>query len=124
MELFIVGWPALIFLVGFVVVFSTPVWLAARIIGAKHPTLGRAIGSLAVGLLVSILLAVIAGPWGIFLAPLGYLLAFKYILGTSFLGSVLLAILAGLGYVLIGYLISGFVPGIPGIPVSGPGITV
>jgi len=124
MDFIFVGWPALVFLVGFVVVFATPVWLAARIIGAKHPTLWRAIASMAAGLLASILIAILTGPWGFMLAPVGFLLAFKYILGTSFLESVLLAILAGLGYVAIGYLISGFVPGIPGIPVGGQGITV
>jgi hypothetical protein len=124
MDLILTGWPAVIFLVGFVVVFSTPVWLAARLTGAKHPTLLRAVGSLAVGMLVSLLLAVLTGPWGFFLAPVGYLLSFKYILGTTFLGSVLLAIVAGLGYVAIGYFISGYIPGIPGIPVSGPDITV
>jgi hypothetical protein len=35
------------------------------------------------------------------------LLSFKYILGTSFLGSVALAILAGLGYAAMGYFIGG-----------------
>lgn len=124
MDFILTGWPALIFLVGFVVVFSTPVWLAARIIGAKHPTLWRAIASLAVGMPVSLLLAILAGPWGFLLAPVGFLVSFKYILGTSFLRAVLLAIIAGLGYVVMGYLISGFIPGIPGIPVGGQGITV
>jgi len=98
MDFIVVGWPAFVFLVGFVVVFSTPVWLAARIVGAKHPTLLRAIASLAVGLLVSLLIAILAGPWGFLLVPVGFLLTFKYILGTSLLGSVLLAFLAALGY--------------------------
>ena len=121
------GLPALIFLVGFVVVFSAPVWLAARIIGAKHPTLLRAVASLASGMLVAFLLAVLIGPWVFLLAPLGFLLSFKYILGTSFLGSVWLAIVAGLGYAAMGYFIGGGIPGIPGIPVipvGGQGITV
>jgi hypothetical protein len=124
MDFILTGWPAFIFLVGFVVVFSTPVWLAARLIGAKHPTLWRAVASLAVGMPVSILLAILTGPWGFLLAPVGFLLSFKYILGTSFLGAVLLAIVAGLGYVVIGYLISGVIPGIPGLPGAGQGITV
>lgn len=124
MDFTLTGLPALIFLVGFVVVFSTPVWLAARLIGARHPTLMRAVVSLAAGTLASLLLAILAGPWGFLLAPLGYLLSFKFILGTSFLGSVMLAIVAGLGYVALGYLLSGFIPGIPGIPGGGQGITV
>jgi hypothetical protein len=98
----LVGLPALIFLVGFVVVFSTPVWLAARIIGAKHPTLLRAVASLVVGNLGAFLLALLTGPWVFLLAPVGFLLSFKYILGTSLLGSVLLAIVAGLGYAAMG----------------------
>jgi hypothetical protein len=118
------GLPALIFLVGFVVVFSAPVWLAARIIGAKHPTLLRAVASLFIGMLVSFLLAFLTGPWVFLLAPLGFLLSFKYILGTSLMGSVLLAILAGLVYAAMGYFIGGGIPGIPVIPVGGQGITV
>lgn len=124
MDFVLFGWPAFVFLIGFVVVFSTPVWLAARIVGAKHPTLLRAIASLAVGLLVSLLIAILAGPWGFLLAPMGFLLTFKYILGTSFLGSMLLAFLAALGYVVMGYLISGFIPGIPGLPGGGQTISV
>jgi hypothetical protein len=124
MNFMLTGLPALVFLVGFVVVFSTPVWMAARLIGARYPTLWRAVASLAAGMLVSLVLVMLAGPWGFLLAPVGFLLSFKFILGTSFLGSVLLAIIAGLGYVALGYLFSGFVPGIPGIPAGGPGITV
>ena len=118
------GLPALIFLVGFVVVFSTPVWLAARIIGAKHPTLLRAVASLSTGMLSGLVLALLAGPWGFLLTPIGFLLSFKYILGTSLLGSVLLAILAGLGYAAMGYFIGGGIPGVPVIPAGGQGITV
>ena len=118
MELSLTGLPAFIFLVGFVVVFSAPVWLAARIIGAKHPTLLHAVASLAAGMLGSFLLAMLTGPWVFLLAPLGFLLSFKYILGTSLLGAVLLAIVAGLGYSAMGYFVGG------GIPGGGPGVTV
>jgi len=111
MDLNLTGLPALIFLVGFVVVFSAPVWFAARVIGAKHPTLLHAVASLAAGMLVSFLLAILTGPWVFLLAPLGFLLSFKYILGTSLLGSVLLAILAGLGYVAMAYFVGGSIPG-------------
>lgn len=121
MNFSLTGLPALIFLIGFVVVFSAPVWLAARLIGAKHPTLWRAIASLATGMLVSVLLAILTGPWVLLLTPVGFLLSFKYILGTSFLGAVLLAILAALGYAAMGYFIMGSFPGFPG---GGQGITV
>lgn len=121
MDLSLTGLPALIFLVGFVVVFSAPVWLAARLTGAKYPTLWRAVASLVAGNLGAFLLAMLTGPWVLLLAPLGFLLSFKYILGTSFPGAVLLAILAGLGYAAMGYFIMG---GIPGVPVGGQGISV
>jgi hypothetical protein len=118
MDFSFTGLPALIFLVGFVVAFSAPVWFAARVIGAKHPTLLRAVASLAAGMLGSFLLAILTGPWVFLLAPVGFLLSFKYILGTSLLGSMLLAIIAGLGYAAMGYFIGG------GIPGGGNGIIV
>lgn len=111
MDFSLTGLPALIFLVGFVVVFSAPVWVAARVIGAEHPTLLRAIASLAAGMLGSFSLAMLTGPWVFLLAPLGFLLAFKYILGTSLLGSVLLALIAGLVYAATIYFVGGGIPG-------------
>jgi len=101
------------------VVFSAPVWLAARLVGAERPTLLRAIGALAVGTAGVFVLALVTGPLVFLLAPLAFLLAFKYMLGTSFLGSVLLAILSGLGYAAMGYFIgSGNFSG------GGPAISV
>ena len=52
-------------------------------------------------------IAVFTGPWDFLLAPLVFLLSFRYILGTSFLGSELLAILAGLAYAAMGYFFGG-----------------
>lgn len=101
------GLPALVVLVGFVVVFSAPVWLAAKLVGAKHPTLLRAILSLVAGSIGAFILVVLTGPWEFILAPLVFLLSFKYILGTSFLGSILLAIVAGLGYAAMGHFMGG-----------------
>lgn len=112
MNFSLTGLPAIIFLVGFVVVFSAPVWLAARIVGAKHPTLLHAAASLAAGMLGSFLLAMLTGPWVFLLAPLVFLLSFKYVLGTSLLGSVLLAIVAGLGYAAMGYFVGGSFSGV------------
>jgi hypothetical protein len=46
---------------------------------------------------------------GFILIPLSFLLAFKYVLGTSFLGAIGLAIVAILGYVaMVHFLGSGF----------------
>ena len=42
MNLQLSGLPALIVQVGFIVVFLAPVGLAAKIVGAEHPTLIRA----------------------------------------------------------------------------------
>jgi hypothetical protein len=101
------GLPAIVAFVGFVVVFSAPVWVAARLVGAEHPTVLRAIGALAVGTVGVFFIAVFTGPWVFLLAPLVFLLAFKFILGTSVLGAVLLAILAGLAYAAMGYFFGG-----------------
>jgi hypothetical protein len=112
------GLPAVAAFVGFVVVFSAPVWLAARLVGAERPTLWRAILSLASGTLGVFVAALFTGPLMFLLAPLVFLLYFKYILGTSFLGSVLLAVLAGLGYAALGYFSGG------GFSGTGQGIAV
>jgi hypothetical protein len=107
----ITGLPAFVILVGFVVVFSAPVWLAARVVGADNPTLWRAILSLFLGI-VGMAMSLATGPWALLLAPLALLLSFKYVLGTSFLGAILLAIVAGAGYAaLVHFVGGGVVPG-------------
>jgi len=80
------------------VVFSAPVWLAAKIVGAEHPTLLRAALSLIVGALGSAMSMFLGGGFALLLAPLAFLLAFKYVLGTSFFGAIGLAVVALLGY--------------------------
>jgi len=107
LNLTLTGLPAVVAFIGFIVVFSAPVWLAAKLVGADNPSLLRAIGSLAAGTVGVFILAVLTGPWVFLLAPLAFLLSFKYILGTSFLGSILLAIVAGLGYAAMGYFVGG-----------------
>ncbi len=92
------GLPAVVVQVGFIVVFSAPVWLAARVVGAENPTLLRAIGSLLLGTIGSFAGIFIGGGWALLLAPLAFLLAFKWMLGTSFAGSIGLAFVALLGY--------------------------
>lgn len=107
MSFTLTGLPAFLALVGFVVVLAAPVWLAARLVGAKHPNLLRAVLALAAGTAGVFVLALAAGPWVVLLAPLAYLFAFQLVLGTSFPGSVLLAVLAGLGYAALGYFTGG-----------------
>ena len=99
MNLQLTGLAALIVQVGFIVVFSAPVWLAAKLVGAAHPTLIRAALSLIVGAIGSAVSIAVGGGLALILAPLAFLLAFKLILGTSFIGSIGLALVALLGYV-------------------------
>ena len=119
MSLTLTGLPAVVAFVAFVVIFSAPVWVAARLVGAERPTLLRAIGALSAGTVGVFVIALVTGPLVFLFAPLAYLLAFKYILGTSFFGSILLAILAGLGYAAMGYFIGGGT-----LSRGGPGINV
>jgi hypothetical protein len=98
MNLTVSGLPALIVQVGFIVVFSAPVWLAARVVGAANPTLLRAIGALILGAFGSAFSIAVGGGLALLLAPLSFLLAFKWVLGTSFLGSIALALVALFGY--------------------------
>jgi hypothetical protein len=111
----VTGLPALIVQIGFIVVFSAPVWLAAKLVGAAHPTLIRAALSLIVGAFGSALSIAVGGGFAFILAPLAFLMAFKFILGTSFLGSIGLALLALLGYAAMMHFIG------TGWSVSGPG---
>ena len=107
MNLNLTGLPALAIGVGFVVLFSAPVWLAAKIIGAQRPTLLRSALALVLGFVGAVLSAAMAGALAIFLAPLSFLLSIKYVLGTSFLGAILLAILAAAGYAAMVHFIGG-----------------
>jgi hypothetical protein len=110
------GLPALVVQVGFIMVFSAPVWLAAKIVGAKHPTLIRAVLSLIVGAIGSAASILLGGGFALLLAPLAFLLAFKYVLGTSFLGAIGSAVVAVLGYMTMVHFIGS------GVSVSDPGI--
>jgi hypothetical protein len=111
------GLPAIIIQVGFVVVFSVPVWLAARMVGAANPTLIRSAVSLIVGVVGAVAGVAVGGGLALLLAPLAFLLAFKYILGTSFLGSIGIAIITVAGYVAMVHFI-GAAFTVSGNPVS------
>lgn len=98
MNLSMSGLPAIVVQVGFVVVFSAPVWLAAKLVGAERPTLLRAALSLLVGVIGSIAAVAVGGGWALMLAPIAFLLAFKLILGTSLLGAIGIAVITVTGY--------------------------
>jgi hypothetical protein len=103
------GLPVLIFQVGFIVVFSAPVWLAARVVGADNPSLVRSVLSLLFGVIGSAVSVAVGGGLALLLAPLSFLLAFKFVLGTSFVGSIVLALLALAGYAaMIHFIGTGF----------------
>jgi hypothetical protein len=109
MNLHISGLPALIVEVGFIVAFSAPVWIGARIVRAAHPTLVRSILSLVAGTIGAVLSIATAGVYAVLLAPLSFLLAFKFILGTSMLGATGLAVVALAGSAVMAHFIgAGF----------------
>jgi hypothetical protein len=112
------GLPAIIIQVGFIVVFSAPVWLAAKMVGAANPTLIRSALSLIVGVIGSVAGVAFGGGFALLLAPLAFLLAFKYVLGTSLLGSIGIAIIAVAGYAAMIHFIGA------AFTVSGNGVSV
>lgn len=98
MNLSVTGLPAIAIEIGFVVVFSAPVWIAARIVGAESPSLLRSAISLLLGGIGAMISVSVGGGWALLLGPIAFLLAFKYVLGTSFLGAIALGFVAILGY--------------------------
>lgn len=118
MNLAVSGLPAIIVQVGFIVVFSAPVWLAAKLVGAQHPTLLRSALALIVGVIGSFAGIAAGGGWALLLMPLAFLLAFKFILGTSLFGAIGIAILTVLGYAAMIHFIGS------GLAVPGGGVNV
>jgi hypothetical protein len=112
------GLPALAMQVGFIVVFSAPVWLAAKIVGAEHPTLIRAALSLIIGVIGAIVSAAVGGGWALLLVPFAFLLAFKFILGTSIFGAIGIAVITVAGYAAMIHFIGA------AFTVSGTGVSV
>jgi hypothetical protein len=118
MNLSMSGLPAIVVQVGFIVVFSTPVWLAAKMVGAERPTLIRAAFSLIIGVIGSIVAVAVGGGWAFLLVPLAFLFAFKLILGTSIFGAIGIAVITVAGYAaMIHFIGSAFT-------VSGGGVSV
>jgi hypothetical protein len=118
MNLSMSGLPALIVQVGFVVVFSVPVWLAAKVVGTERPTLFRAALSLIVGVIGSIVGIAVGGGWALLLVPAAFLLAFKFILGTSLWGAIGIAVITVVGYAAMIHFIGA------AFTVSGSGVSV
>ena len=114
MNLSISGLPAIAIAVGFIVVFSLPVWLASRVVGADYPTLVRSALSLVVGAIGSFISVAVGGGFALLLAPVSFLLAFKYVLGTSIIGAVVLAVLSLAGYAAMLHFLGGGFNATPG----------
>ncbi len=109
MDLVVSGFPAVIVFGAFVVIFALPVWVAARITRARNPTLLRSIASLVAGFVMTIASAALTGGFALLLSPICFFLSFKIFLGTSFLGAIVLGILALFGYALMVHVLgSGF----------------
>ena len=118
MNLSMSGLPAIVVQVGFIVVFSAPVWLAAKMVGAERPTLIRAALSLIVGVIGSIVGIAVGGGWALLLVPVAFLLAFKFILRTSLLGAIGIAVITVAGYAAMVHFIGA------AFTVSGSGVFV
>jgi hypothetical protein len=118
MNLSMSGLPAIVVQVGFIVVFSAPVWLAAKMVGAERPTLIRAALSLIVGVIGSIVGIAVGGGWALLLVPVAFLLAFKFILRTSLLGAIGIAVITVAGYAAMVHFIGA------AFTVSGSGVSV
>jgi hypothetical protein len=101
------GLPALAWGLGFAVLGSAPVWAAAKVVGAQDATLFRSGLSLVIGTIATIVALSILGTWALLLAPIAYVLAFMFFLGTGLLSSIVLAILAFAGYVAMAKVIGG-----------------
>lgn len=99
----ITGWPAIAWSLGYVILAASPIWLAAKLTGARHASLLRAILALFGSTLINTGLVYILGHHAWWLSIIAYLLAFRFILGSSFLGGVFLGLLAMLGYALLGH---------------------
>ena len=101
MNITVTGLPAVAIWIGFLVILAAPVWLAARMVGATNPTLLRSILALLLGLAGAVASVSLTGILALALVPLSFLLSFRFVLGTSFLGAIGLAILAAVVYAVM-----------------------
>ena len=101
MEFKFSGLPLIALAVGFVVVFAVPVYLAARMVGAANATLMRSSLSLIVGTGLALASVIFGGVVAFVLVPASFLVAFKFVLGATFVEAFLLGVLALIGCALI-----------------------
>jgi hypothetical protein len=113
-DFILLGVPSLLFQAGFIMLFSLPIWLAARIVGAEYPTLWRSALALVLGFSAALASVAFAGGWGVLIAPVVFLLVFKYLLGTSFVGAIVLVVLAMAGYAALAHLFGPAAAGLGG----------
>lgn len=73
---------------------ATPIWIAAKIVGAGKPTLLRSIFAVFLGAAFSFVTLMVAGGFGLLLAPIAFLFAFKILLDTSMFGAIILSVIA------------------------------
>jgi hypothetical protein len=97
MTLGLAGGPLLVLGLGSIVIFSIPIWMAARIVGAANATLARSVASLLAGSMLAIFTVRFGGPFGWIGVPVAFLVAFKLLLGASWGEAFLLCVLAVLG---------------------------
>jgi hypothetical protein len=101
------GMTAIIMSIGItIVIAAVPVWFGAKVTDATNPTLIRSILALLAGTIGAIAGFKVAGGLGLLIAPISYLLSFKFILGTSLFGAMILGILSITGYFLMGKFMS------------------
>lgn len=92
------GLTTIFFWVVFIVAFALPAWAATKITGPKDTSLARTIFALFVGVIAALACSVFGGFLSVLLVPACFLLAFKFVLGTSILGALMLGMLALAGY--------------------------
>jgi len=109
MNLDLSGLPAIVVGVGFIIVFALPVWAGAKLTSADNPTLIRSAFALSAGLVGSVIAGASAGGFAIFLVPIVFVIAFRFILGTTVVGAIVLGVIALLGYAAMIHFIGGHV---------------
>jgi hypothetical protein len=90
--------PAIVVMVVLVVACSPLIWFAARMVEADTPTLPRSMVTLLVGTVGSLTVLALFGGRGLALAPLVFLLSIRYVLGTTFFGALVVAVVASIAY--------------------------
>ncbi len=101
------GLPVIALQVGFILIAATPVWFGAKVTGAGRPTLIMSVLALLLGTAGSILGLIFGGVAALIIAPLAFLLSFKFVLDMSFGGAFLLCIITVAGYFLMAKFIGG-----------------